>query len=254
MRCDEAGQIYAAYSQAQINRKLHPADVMFQTGPSWYWAVGESAMQVICSVLGLSWIASVRRILDLPCGHGRVTRHLRAGFPQAHLYCCDIDGEGADFCAAEFNGIAIHSEPDLTSVKIPDNLDLIWIGSLFTHLDQQRTSTWLSYLVDHLRPNGILVATFHGLFLPEMVLRAPDLDGASLQVINEGFTATGWGYDNYSGQPDYGFSRSHPATVMKMATDIPETRVIAYVERGWSYNHDVLAIAKQDRLAQFRSS
>lgn len=211
-------------------------------------------MQVICSVLGLSWVTGVHRILDLPCGHGRVTRHLRAGFPQAQLFCCDIDRAGADFCAVEFNGSAIHSQPDLTAVKIPDRLDLIWIGSLFTHLDQQRTSAWLSYLIDHLRPHGILVATFHGLFLPDMVLRAPSLDGASLQVINEGFMAAGWGYDTYTGSPDYGFSRSHPAAVMRMATDIPETRVIAYVERGWSYNHDVLAIAKQDRLTDFPGS
>ena len=253
MQCDEAGLLYNRYSKAEINQKTHPGDVMYRTGANWYWSSGRSALQVISSVLAFSWITQVRRVLDLPCGHGRVTRHLRAAFPEAELYCCDIDGEGAAFCAAEFKGVAIESQPDLTRVPLPGDLDLIWVGSLFTHLDQPRTASWLAYLVEHLRPHGIIVATFHGLFLPDMVSRAPDLDGASLTKINKGFTTSGWGYDTYRGSADYGFSRSHPATVMRMATEIPQTRVIAFIERGWCYHQDVLALAKQDRLEQFRS-
>lgn len=253
MRCDQAGQVFAAYSNSPVSQHVHPGDVMFTTGPDWYWSVGRSAIEVICSALGLSWIAAVQRMLDLPCGHGRVARHLRAAFPDADFFCCDIDREGVDFCATEFRATPIYSEPDLTLVQLPADLDLIWVGSLFTHLDQARAGAWLAYLARHLRPHGMLVATFHGLFMPDMFARGPDIDGASLRVIDEGFRTSGWGYDNYGNASDYGFSRSHPATVVKMATGIPGTRMISYVERGWAFNHDVLALVSQDRLEQFPS-
>ena len=41
-------------------------------------------------------------ILDLPCGHGRVIRVLRAAFPAATLIACDLDRDGVDFCAQTF--------------------------------------------------------------------------------------------------------------------------------------------------------
>ena len=43
-----------------------------------------------------------RRILDMPCGHGRVTRVLRARFPDAAITVCDIDRDGAGFASDRF--------------------------------------------------------------------------------------------------------------------------------------------------------
>lgn len=243
--------IWDAYRAADLNETVHPNDVMFNTGPSHYWTVGRSAVQVTLSGLTLSWTQGVNRILDLPCGHGRVARHLRAAFPTSKMFFCDIDAEGADFCAAQFGGTAIHSNPDLMSVDLPRDLDLIWVGSLFTHLDRERSEAWLRYLTGHLRPHGLIVATYHGLFSSELLGKEGEIDGASLNKMYEQFLRTGYGYDRYSGADDYGLSLSHPATIVGMATAIPETRIVSYVERGWAFNHDVLILAKQDRLVSF---
>ncbi|MBA9019207.1 methyltransferase domain-containing protein [Aminobacter ciceronei] len=98
----------------------------------------------------MTWRQDVSKVLDLPCGHGRVSRHLKLLFPTAEMFYCDIDAEGADFCARTFGGTAIHSQPDLLQVGLPRSLDVIWIGSLFTHVDRKRTADWLGYLADHL--------------------------------------------------------------------------------------------------------
>jgi hypothetical protein len=112
---------------------LDPRDHMFNTGPDWYWAVGESGLRAVRKALTLADEPAVRRVLDLPSGHGRVGRYLRAGFPDAELFFCDIDAEGAEFCARTFGGTAIASKPALTEAVLPQQCDMIWVGSLFTH-------------------------------------------------------------------------------------------------------------------------
>ena len=82
-------------------------------------------------------------ILDLPCGHGRVMRWLRATFPKASLTACDIDGDGVSFCAETFG-----ARPALSSTDPEDlvlgTFDLIWCGSLLTHLRPGDWDRWLS--------------------------------------------------------------------------------------------------------------
>lgn len=74
----------------------------------------------------------------------------------------DLDTSGVDFSVSRFNGAAIYSKPDLTCVALGGPYDLIWIGSLFTHVDWATTRAWLAHLVASLTEDGVLVATFHG--------------------------------------------------------------------------------------------
>ena len=45
--------------------------------------VGASAAEAIIAALAAGRLAEVKRVLDLPCGHGRVLRHLVNMFPDA---------------------------------------------------------------------------------------------------------------------------------------------------------------------------
>lgn len=242
------------YRRATIDKTIHPNDTMHQSGPQHYDVVGQSAVKVILNALELSWTQSVRKILDLPCGHGRVARHLRAAFPSSSMFFCDIDAEGADFCASTFSGQSIHSQPDLTGIHLPRDLDIIWIGSLFTHVDEARTTAWLNYLARHLSDHGILVATFHGLFFTKLVKQHPEmLGGCDWNKIYSGWEKSGYGYAKYvrDDMGDYGISLSSAAKILSIATAIPDTRVLTYTERGWAGNHDVLVITKNDRFRSF---
>jgi len=232
-----------------IDRTIHPNDSMWQPDQSWYFSVGRSAMRLVDLATRISWLPQIGSVLDLPCGYGRVARHLRAGFPNAELYCCDIDAKGADFCAETFAGHAIHSRPELTEVALP-NVDLIWVGSLFTHVDIERTRRWLRYLCDHLNPDGIMLATFHGHWSVRMAeMFRPMIDAESWRRIVEDYRSIGYGYAPYPGDDwgDYGISLSRPETIVGLVNEIPGVRLASYMERGWADNHDVLMIAKDDR-------
>lgn len=250
MEFTEIGTVYEGYSERGVSQKIHPDDVMYNTGEKHYFTVGLSALRCILSGLSFTWRSDISRILDLPCGHGRVSRHIRSAFPKAQLFFCDIDRSGVDFCSGNFAGSGVYSKPDLTAVELPNGLDIIWIGSLFTHIDKRRTVSWLAFLADHLSQNGIIVATFHGLFTAKHWKPGGNPD---MRKIRRGFEDCGYGYARYRSfnMGDYGFSLSKPSAVLDIATDIPDTRVLSYTERGWANNHDVLVLCRNDRLTPF---
>lgn len=226
---------------------IHPLDHMYRSGEAWYFPVGESAARLLRIAEATSWLPRIRSVLDLPCGHGRVGRYLPTVFPGADLHFADLDASGADFCAATFGGTAIHSRPELTEVTLP-RVDLIWVGSLFTHVDRERTARWLRYLCEHLNEDGVLVATFHGAWSLRMQAIYPMIDAASWERIVDAYQRTGYGYARYPGsEQDYGISLSSPEALMGIAREIPGVRVAGFLERGWAENHDVLMISRDDR-------
>jgi trans-aconitate methyltransferase len=249
MRFARVAAIEDAYLKVEIDKTVSPIDHMYNTGPDWYFSVGLDGIRVILRSLAISGLNDVNRILDLPCGHGRVGRHLRAAFPKAEIAFADIDRDGADFCASQFRGKAIYSQPDLSQAPIGDGYDLIWIGSLFTHVDQARAETWLRDLCRRLSKRGVLVSTVHGNWSREVHRKHGAFIGEpEWQEILKGCEETGWGYARYPGPDDYGVSLCHASAVVAMASRIEGVRIIGYQERGWAGNHDVLAIEARDRM------
>ncbi|WP_169742270.1 class I SAM-dependent methyltransferase [Arenimonas metalli] len=234
---------------AELDRTIHPDDAMWRPSERWYFRVGRSALRLVRVAEQVSGLERISSVLDLPCGHGRVSRHLRAAYPDAALYFCDINTGGADFCAQAFRGQAIHSKPELTEVDLPQ-VDLIWVGSLFTHVDIDRTRRWLHYLCERLNPGGVLVATVHGPWSQRMhEAHYPMIDPDTWQRILASYQTTGYGYAPYPGGAigDYGISLSTSETIIGLVRGIPGVRLAGYLERGWADNHDVVMIAKEDR-------
>src|SRR4029453_405200 len=136
-----------------VNRHISPADQMLSGAldREHYFDCGRSALECINKALLIASIPPkrIKRILDLPCGHGRVLRHLKAAFPEAEIAACDLLRDGVDFCSSTFGATAIYScdEPEAIPLK-PESFDLIWVGSLFTHLDAPLWSRFLAVLRD----------------------------------------------------------------------------------------------------------
>ena len=239
--------IYNGYKNATVSTNVHPDDVMYNSGKGFYYQVGEDGLRVVLRGLSHTWCQKVNRILDIPCGHGRVARHLRTGFPGAEMFFCDIDKTGVDFCAKEFGGKGLYSEPDLTNVKLPEKLDLIWVGSLFTHVDRDRTAKWMKHLASHLNEHGILVATFRGLSQSGSMDFGGEADKEKLQ---RDFSETGFGFAVYKRfeKENYGTTLVRPSAVCAIAEQIADTRILSYVERGWANRQDVLILCKHDRM------
>src|SRR5262245_51367972 len=99
-----------------------------------YLSIGISSNRAINSVLAHA-PHQVQTILDLPRGYGRRLRFLKARFPHATICACDIQPEAVEFCRRAFDVEAVVSSKDFDKVSLPGLFDLIWSGSLLTHLD-----------------------------------------------------------------------------------------------------------------------
>lgn len=238
------------YDPSTVSQKMSPSESM--PGENYIW-VGQSAAECIIAAIATSKLTKVNSVLDMPCGHGRVLRHLVALFPHAYIDACDLDKEGLSFCEEAFGARPIVSQEDLTKVDFGKKYDLIWIGSLFTHLSKDRTAEWLVHLSKYLTDAGIIVATFHGRWTERVNQRMPYTSPEMWAKIAAGYGADGYGYADYARENShhfiegsYGFSLSRADTIMNIATSIPGTRIFSYTEQGWGGNHDVLVLGRPD--------
>lgn len=214
-----------------------------------YFGVGQSALRCV----RLALLASerhpdgIRRILDLPCGHGRVLRTLRAAFPEAELVACDLLADGVEFCAKTFGAVPVRSSPDSDAPPLEGRFDLVWCGSLLTHLDAPRWSAFLSLFEERLADGGLLLFTLHGRAVVERIRRGWDygLDDDALRELVRGARERGFGYVPYPGQPDYGISLATRPWVMALLERFPALRLLYFCERGWDDHHDVVACVRE---------
>ena len=244
-------QLMTRYDPNCVSTVISPNDTM-AAGDNYMW-VGASAAEVITTAIMASRMTEVNRVLDIPCGHGRVLRHIIKMFPEAQVDVCDVDQEGVNFCVEEFGVREVVSNEDLTLTRFDTKYDLIWIGSLFTHFSEKRTREGLEFLSRYLTPTGIIVSTFHGRWALKMHDIAPYIDGERWNLVLDGYHSGGYGYVDYpvgNGhdfiEGSYGLSAARPEKLMAMVTQIPGTRVFLYREKGWGDNHDVIAFGKPD--------
>lgn len=228
---------------AGVSRRIAPHDQMLAGNREHYFGVGLSALCCVRLALLAAGKERAERILDLPCGHGRVTRFLRAEFPEAHLTACDLLRDAVDFCAKTFQATPVYSTPRAADIPLQGGFDLIWCGSLLTHLDAEGWSAFLELFHRHLEPSGVLLFTTHG----RRVHRHLAVDGWNYQLDEDSvrrllaeYAQTGFGYQNYAHSPGYGVSLASAAWVLPLLESLPEWRVLSYVEHGWDDHQDVV--------------
>jgi len=195
-------------------------------------------------------IKKVKKVLDIPCGHGRVLRHLIHLLPGVEFHACDLDVDGVDFCAETFGAKPIYSRAELTEVDFGSRYELIWVGSLFTHTAQDVTRRWMSHLAKFLSPTGVVVATLQGRWAEHVHKVNPYIEEAQWQHILNNYRAVGYGYHDYledgrshiSGT--YGVSLVKPHTTIRNVEDIAGIRIYLYLERGWVDHQDVLVFGR----------
>lgn len=236
------------YQDGEVSKEISDNETMIN---EWYFEVGQSAVECVFGALATSYTHKIERILDLPCGHGRVLRHLMKAFPDAKFDACDLDTDGLDYCAKTFGAKPILSKPDLTQVDFGAQYDLIWVGSLFTHVPEEETTKWLNHLAKFLTSRGVVVATFHGRFVLENYKNFPYIGQKSWDAIVRGYEERGYGYADYTREENheyiesgYGISLSRPETIMKIVSEIPGVRLYSYTERAWADHQDVLVYGR----------
>jgi SAM-dependent methyltransferase len=215
--------------------------------PAHYFYVAYSALACIQVVRTPQSRDTLSSILDLPCGHGRVLRALKAAFPNANLAACDLDEHGVDFCARSFGATGIYSNVDPKKIRIDANFDLIWVGSLFTHLSGDRWSSFLELFNSILASNGLLFFSTHGDVVIERLERFPKFYGVSpeqIEMVKRQYIKGGFGYADYRKNPGYGFSLSDPEWVKRLLR-INSFDLVAFMPAHWDKHQDVWAVKRK---------
>jgi SAM-dependent methyltransferase len=133
-------------------------------------------------------LSSFSSVLDWGCGAGRLTRYLTLE-NDCSITGADIDKVNIDWCKlaienAEFEHIGLRPK-----TKFADNsFDLIIGISVFTHLREPDQNAWLRELKRIVKPDGIIMVSYHGPTVMGLVKAKEPL----LQKIeNDGFCITG---------------------------------------------------------------
>lgn len=230
---------------SELTCDLSPDDLMFEGNLTEYLMIGASALECIRRALEATR-TPVDRILDFGCGHGRVLRMLKLAFSEAELTACDLDPEAAAFCAGKFGAEAAVSRRELTQVEIRGPFDLIWSGSVLTHLPEH---SWLeAWLFESLlTPAGTAVFSTHGPWGAEQLGSGAldyGLSRSEIAAMLEGFKQSGFGYVDYAGQRGYGIAVCAPQWVSRAIDAQVGLELVAHEPVAWAGHQDVVVVSR----------
>jgi SAM-dependent methyltransferase len=232
---------------AKVSSRIYPGDGMYHGDGSHYFKVGLSAIRCIDEALAGRISTEVPRILDFPCGSGRVLRFLRQRFPDAEITACELETGPVEFCVRTFGARPAFSSLNLDEVVLAQSFDLIWCGSLATHLNERGILSLLSLFHRQLRAGGLLIFTTHGDFVPGRMLRRDFDYGLTTEQINRigaSYPETGYGFEDYPGEKDYGVSLTSPDWIRSRVAEVGGLREVYFKERGWDDHQDVFGFVR----------
>ncbi len=230
----------------KVSLLVHHYDGTYLPAPaSHYLSVGLSAIQCIDKALNQTSVnRAIRRVLDFGCGYGRVLRFLRVRFPHADITASDIDPVALDFCQREFSLESVMSDEDFQKLSLPRKYDLIWCGSLITHIDERGTTDLLKFFHDHLLPGGLCVVTSVGQSSMQWI--QTKRTQLPQQEVFAQFHRSGYGYSDYKGRRGYGASIVSYDRMLTIARGVGQWDLALHLERGWIDYQDTYAFTKAE--------
>lgn len=233
-----------------ISLNVHPYDTMFAgNNIVHYLSVGLSATK--CIEYGMKHknkqVSDIHTVLDFPSGYGRVLRFLCIKFNNSTISAGEIDNHALSFCKSAFGVNTILSNKNFDTMNIKDQFDLIWCGSLLTHLNFNDTKSLLTLLYDCLQQNGIAYITTHGEQSAQMLTQKITTYGIPenhIQTVIDSYRTDGFGYADYMQQDRYGISIVRPDFMRKIFIDIGFDTEVLHINGGWDNHQDVYIVSK----------
>lgn len=180
-----------------------------------------------------------KNILDFGCGCGRTLIWLRNKPDDCRLFGSDTDGELIDWCQKHLDFVECRVNPPLPPTDYPDDkFDLIFLISVFTHLDEEYQRQWLAELNRIAQPSGIVLISVHGPTVARQKL-PPDLQ-RTLAERGALFYADSFWKLYFS---EYYQTSFHTPEYIKN-TWSQYFDVIDYVEQGINNWHDLVVLKK----------
>lgn len=257
-RCiDEYAILWERYISSEVDQTLDPADKENKFENEWqrnhYFEVGADAARLVVQALLTAGRPAPARLLDFPCGSGRVTRHFRALFPDTEIGGCDLYQNHVEFCSRHFATTPFQSTENFDDLDIGE-WDVVFCGSLLTHLPAPLFWKAIRFIERSLSPDGIAVVTLEG----RHVVHIQDhkwklIDDDLFDIARGQYEKEGFGFVNYdakfrqasfNAQETYGVALTRPDWLMNGMLQMPSVRILDFTERAWDDHQDVLVFGK----------
>lgn len=233
----------------RVTAEIDPKDGMLngEKEEAHYMFCGASAIVCIMESLNAAGVAAndIRSVLDYACGYGRVLRWLDAAFPNAALIGMDADANAVKSANALL-GVKTEVLDISLSKKLGQQFDLIWMGSLLTHLPESEINRVLQFVHANLASGGVLVVTVHGRLVYDRLSsgeRLYGVTGSDAERMCSDYRKNGFGFSVYPKQRDYGVSITKPGTFVAIAEQHGYD-LIMYKHRAWAHHQDLVCIKK----------
>lgn len=245
----------------QTNTQIHHRDGMYAGNAQDYFKAGLSAIECIDEVLKNFQPPAVNQILDLPSGYGRELRFLVRKFPQATFTACDIQENAVDFCGRTFGALGAYSKPEIRNLRFAKRFDLIWCGSLVTHLDSTAITQLLDVFADNLEQDGVAIVTTNGDFVADQMKRGAtyDLPAEAIPALINAFENEGYAYRDYTrglgyfqfhpSGSGYGVSLTSASWFRHHAGRVDGLEEFFFKPRGWANHQDVFGFRQLGKRA-----
>jgi SAM-dependent methyltransferase len=234
-------------SNISVSRDIMIGDHMYAPiNPDHYFGVGQSALRCIGSAAISVRKENFSSICDFACGSGRVTRYLRAAFPDANIVCADLRQDSLAWLEQTFNVVPWLSNADFSVLEPPCPFDLVWSGSLVTHLCAEHSRALFRAVSKWLLPDGIGIITTHGRKVINNRLngRARYISDQEFTTLYTEYQRSGFGYADYPGRKGIGLSICSPEWIVAELLRIEGIRIIGIIEHGWDNHQDVVIFQK----------
>jgi SAM-dependent methyltransferase len=234
----------------EISREIAPDDPMYGYNPDLYFLAGQQALRAVGIAMLAAGLEQVNSVLDFASGHGRVLRAFNAAFPEAALTACDTVVEGVEFCAETFGATPVVSSPDPSQIDLTGPFDLIWSGSLFTHVDQDLWRAFLKLFESTLATGGVAVFTAYGRYIVDALRdgsQTLDFTPDQVELVLKAYDESGFGfYADFRPEYNYGDGVASREWVGRLLEETPDLRLLLHIEEGW-LGQDVIALTKGRR-------
>lgn len=233
-----------------VERRVAPDDGMYKGCDAHYLEVGANALHLIHLALeaGDRETAKIQRVLDYACGWGRVLRWLCAAFPSAQIVAADTNARAMNAVEQIFDVDTVQLDRSLQE-NLGQGFDLIWMGSLATHLAEEQLKALFARLASLLGQGGILVATTHGPYVCSRIAtgeRLYGLDEQGVANLLQGYERNGYGFSPYPKLKTYGISVCTAAKLFQILEGAALYPIL-YQERGWARHQDCVAAVSGKR-------
>jgi SAM-dependent methyltransferase len=231
-------------SSLEVAEEIASDDPMFHYAPRLYFQAGQEALRNVRLAMLAARKEEVTSLLDFACGRGRVLRMFQAAFPDADITGSDIEPPAVDFVRETFGVTGIVSDYHPDKVELPGTYDVIWCGSLLTHVDAERFTGFMKLFESVLAPGGVAVFTVYGRFIADGLRDRSvtlDLTEEQADIVLCDYDKTGFGfYPGLAPEINFGDCVATRSWVCEQLDQTPNLKLLLYIEEGW-LGQDVVA-------------